>query len=233
MVKEFIQMRRDRLTFAMIIGVPLLQLVLFGYAINTDPSICRRRRSSRDHGPISRAILSPACSSPAISTFVAGGRARRGPRMLARGEVSFIVTIPAGFERRLRARRSAAAPGRGRRHRPDGASNGGRRAPRSCAALAMARPATGARSLAAGALPVDVIVHRLYNPEGITAYNIVPGLLGTILTMTLVLMTGAGAHPRGRARHHGEPAGDAGAPARDHDRQDRALYRLRAWSRWR
>jgi ABC-2 type transport system permease protein len=109
--------------------------------------------------------------------------------MLARGDVSFIVTIPAGFERKLiRGERpqilieaDATDPA---------ASAGGVSALPEIVRIAVARETTGMlAALNPGAQAVDVVIHRSYNPEGVTAYNIVPGLLGVILTMTTILMT--------------------------------------------
>jgi ABC-2 type transport system permease protein len=189
MIKEFIQMRRDRLTFAMIIGVPIIQLILFGYAINTDPKRLPTAVVVADHGPISRAIVNGMQVSRYFD-IVAGGASEADARwLLDRGDVSYIVTIPAGFERRfVRGERpqllieaDATDPA---------ASAGGINALPEIIRRAVAGETTGAlRARQPGGLPVDVIVHRRFNPEGITAYNIVPGLLGVILTMTTIMMT--------------------------------------------
>lgn len=189
MVKEFIQMRRDRLTFAMIIGIPVLQLVLFGYAINTDPKQLPTAAIVVDNGPISRAVLAGLQLSDYFDILQGSPSEAEARAMLARGEVSFIVTIPTGFERdfvrgdrpQLLVEADATDPT---------ASAGGLAALPDIVSQAVAGETTGSlASLAPGTVPIDVIVHKLYNPEGITAYNIVPGLLGTILTMTTILMT--------------------------------------------
>ena len=189
MIKEFIQMRRDRLTFAMIIGVPIIQLVLFGYAINTDPKRLPTAVVVADHGPVSRAILNGMRISNYFNVIEGGSTEAEAGSMLDRGEVSYIVTIPTNFERRfVRGERpqilieaDATDPA---------ASAGGINALPEIVRRAVAAEATGA--LAAqqpGGLTVDVVVHRRYNPEGITAFNIVPGLLGVILTLTTIMMT--------------------------------------------
>ena len=189
MIKEFIQMRRDRLTFAMIIGVPIIQLVLFGYAINTDPKRLPTAVVAADHGPISRAILAGMQLSSYFDIGEGTPTEAEAREMLAKGDVSYIVTIPADFERSLvRGERpqilveaDATDPA---------ASAGGVGALPEIVRRAIAAETTGPLSRQQpGGLPVDLIVHRLYNPEGITAYNIVPGLLGVILTMTSTLMT--------------------------------------------
>ncbi|HET7716189.1 MAG TPA: ABC transporter permease [Bauldia sp.] len=189
MAKEFIQMRRDRLTFAMIIGVPILQLVLFGFAINTDPKRLPTAVIVADYGSIVRSILAAMETSGYFEidgATVTEASAREG---LARGDVSYIVTIPAGFQRALvRGERpqllvEADATDPTATANALGALN-------EIVRTALARETVGPLAgRAPGTLPVDVVVHRRYNPEGISSYNIVPGLLGVILTMTTILMT--------------------------------------------
>jgi ABC-2 type transport system permease protein len=189
MVKEAIQLRRDRLTFAMIIGVPILQLILFGYAINTDPKQLPTAAIIVDKGPISRAIVAGMQLSDYFDIVEGTPSEAEARDMLARGDVTFIVTIPAGFERdfvrgerpQLLVEADATDPT---------AAAGGLGALSEIIRHAIARETEGSLSaMSPGAPPVDLIVHKLYNPEGITAYNIVPGLLGTILTLTTILMT--------------------------------------------
>ena len=189
MIKEVIQMRRDRLTFAMIIGVPIIQLVLFGYAINTDPKQLRTAAVVADHGPAGRAIITALQLSNFFEIKPGAPTEAQAREMLQRGDVSFIITVPTDFERKLM-----------RGERPQllieadatdpAASSSGVGALQTIVQTALAEQATGPLAkLASGKPPVDIVVHNLYNPEGITAYNIVPGLLGTILTMTTILMT--------------------------------------------
>ncbi|MEJ0012063.1 MAG: ABC transporter permease [Bauldia sp.] len=189
MVKEFIQMRRDRLTFAMIVGVPIVQLVLFGYAINTDPKKMPTAAIVADHGPVERALIAAMQTSNYFDVLEGAPTEAEARAMLARGDIAYIVTIPDDFERKLvRGERpqllveaDATDPA---------ATAGGLSALQMIVTDALAETATGPlHNLKPGELPVDVVVHRLYNPEGITAYNIVPGLLGVILTLTTILMT--------------------------------------------
>jgi ABC-2 type transport system permease protein len=189
MIKEFIQMRRDRLTFAMIIGVPIIQLVLFGYAINTDPKRLPTAAIVADSGPVSRSIIA-AMELSGYFAFTGGFTTEaEAQAMLARGDVNYVLTIPPDFERKF-----------ARGERPQLLVEADATDPSATAnALgAFSQIVTQAVSgvtagplggMKPGGLPVDVVLHRLYNPEGITAYNIVPGLLGTILTMTATLMT--------------------------------------------
>ena len=189
-VKEFIQLRRDRLTFGMIIGIPVLQLVLFGYAINADPKRLPTAVLAADAGPYSRSLLSAMQTSGyfRIGKPVAGEREL--DELLSRGEVQFAVIIPENFGRKLvRGERPVLLV---EADASDPAAIGNAVAALSqIAASALSRDLSGSLSdLKTVPPPVDLRVHRRYNPEGITAYNIVPGLLGTILTMTMVLMTG-------------------------------------------
>jgi len=182
-------MRRDRLTFAMIIAIPILQLVLFGYAINTDPKQLPTAAIVADQGPIGRAVIAGMQLSNYFEILEGAPSEAEARAMLARGDITFIITIPAGFERdfvrgerpQILIEADATDPT---------AAAGGLGALPDIIRQAIAGETVGSlATLSTGALPVDVVVHRLYNPEGITAYNIVPGLLGTILTMTTILMT--------------------------------------------
>ncbi len=189
-VKEFIQLKRDRLTFGMIIGIPVLQLVLFGYAINADPKRLPTAVLSADSGPYSRSLLSAMQTSGyfRIDRFVSGEKELDD--LLARGEVQFAVTIPENFGRKLvRGERPALLV---EADASDPAATGNAIAAlQQISMSALARDLSGPLSeLKPVAPPVEMRVHRRYNPEGVSAFNIVPGLIGTILTMTMVLMTG-------------------------------------------
>ena len=104
-VKEFIQMRRDRMTFGMMVGIPLLQIVLFGYVINSDPKHLPAAVLLRDHGPQGRTLLH-AIRNSGYFDFVREARTEgEAHEMLARGEVQFVVNIPEDFTRSLLERR--------------------------------------------------------------------------------------------------------------------------------
>jgi ABC-2 type transport system permease protein len=189
MIKEFIQMRRDRLTFAMIIGVPIVQLILFGYAINNDPKRLPTAIVVADHGPVSRAIISAMQISSYFSIAGTPVSEAVANEQIARGEVSYIVNIPAGFERALVRGERPQLLVEADASDPTATANA-LGAINEIVRNAVAEVTTGTlNTRAPGGLPVDLVVHRLYNPEGITAYNIVPGLLGVILTMTTIMMT--------------------------------------------
>ncbi len=189
MMKEFIQMRRDRLTFAMMIGVPILQLVLFGFAINGDPKNLPTAILSADNSVFARSFVSALRNSGYFRIAREAVSEAEAARLLDTGAVQFVLTIPAGFARDLM---------RGERPRilveadaTDPAATGNALAALvNAARTALDRDLDGSlMRLRPGADPVELIVHRRYNPEGITQYNVVPGLLGVVLTMTLVIMT--------------------------------------------
>ena len=189
-VKEFIQLKRDRLTFGMIIGIPLLQLILFGYAINADPKRLPTAVLAADAGPYSRTLLSALQTSGYFRIDANVANERELDDLLARGQVQFGVTIPADFERRLvRGERPALLV---EADASDPTATGNALAALNQIALsALQRDLSGALAdFKPVAAPVELRVHRRYNPEGISSHNIVPGLIGTILTMTMVLMTG-------------------------------------------
>jgi ABC-2 type transport system permease protein len=189
-VKEFTQMKRDRLTFAMMLGIPVIQLLLFGFAINSDPRHLPAAVLSADHGPQARTILQALRNSTYYDFTRVVKTEREGRDLLARGQVQFVVNIPANFSRDLvRGDRPAILV---EADATDPAATG--QALGALATLfdqALANDLKGPLAHLAGTPgPVNVQVHALYNPEAITQYNIVPGLMGVILTMTMVMITG-------------------------------------------
>ena len=189
-VKEFQQMMRDRLTFAMAIGVPILQLVLFGYAINTDPKGLPTAIVSYDSGPMARSLAAALQNTGYFHITHQSASERDAEALIEAGTVQFMVAIPPDFSRRVvRGERPAILVAV---DATDPSASGN-----AIAALAqVAQQALRAdlvgplASLQPGAAPYEVRVHRRYNPEGLSRYNIVPGLIGTILTMTMVMLTG-------------------------------------------
>lgn len=189
-LKEFLQLRRDRISFAMIIGIPIAQLILFGFAINTDPKHMPAAILDADRSEFTRSFISALEKSEYFEIAGQVPDEAAGRRALARGEVLFVVNIPADFTRRLlRGERPAVLV---EADATDPMAMGMALSSVSQAARSALRKNTGgALSHLAGAPEAfEVRVHRLYNPEGITQYNIVPGLMGVILTLMMVLMTG-------------------------------------------
>ena len=188
-IKEFQQMLRDRLTFGMAVGVPILQLVLFGYAINTDPRALPTALVSADNSPLAGSIAAAMQNTGYFRVTHQGTSEHAAEKMLEAGEVQFLVVIPPQFSRRLvRGERPALLVAVDATD--PSASGNALAALNTAAAQALARDLLGPlRELQPQPPPYEVVVHRRYNPEGLARYNIVPGLIGTILTMTMVMLT--------------------------------------------
>lgn len=188
LLKEVIQLRRDRLTFAMLVGVPILQLVLFGYAINGDPRRLPTAVIAMDDGPLVRAVVR-AAENTGYFRIVAHATDGQAEALLATGQVQFALVFPADFSRRvLRGEKPAMAV---YADASDPAATGPAAAALAALpALALTHELQGPlATLRGSAPPFELRLHRRYNPEGLTAYNVVPGLMGVILTMTLVMLT--------------------------------------------
>jgi ABC-2 type transport system permease protein len=189
LAKEFVQLRRDRLTYAMILVLPVIQLLLFGYAINDLPRHLSTAVLIQENSVFARSTLAAVKNS----SFFDVTREVRTPSeldaMLRRGQVQFALTIPGDFTRRV-------VRGDGPQilleaDASDPAATGGAEAALSALpAQALERELNGlVAPRGVTAQPFQVIIHNRYNPDSITAYNIVPGLLGIILSLTLVVMT--------------------------------------------
>jgi ABC-2 type transport system permease protein len=192
LVKEFIQLTRDRVTYAMILAVPVLQMLLFGYAINTDPRNLPTALLVQENSAFARSVVSSIANTDYFDITHQARTPAELDRLVRTGEVQFAITIPGDFTRRVirgdkaqilveadatdpTATGSALGalsrlPSEALRHELIGAA---------------ARPADSDQ-------PFEVVIHRRYNPENIASYNIVPGLLGVVLTLTLVMMTAIG-----------------------------------------
>jgi ABC-2 type transport system permease protein len=188
-IKEFVQMRRDRMTFATMIFVPIVQLVLFGYAINTDPKQLPTAVLTRDDGPLTRAVLVSMKNTDYFDFTVQVRDPQELDRLVRSGEVQFAVEIPASFERDVR-----------RGDRPavlviadatDPVATG--TAVSSLQGLidtALRRELRGPDApVTKSTAPFEIVLQNRYNSEAITQYNIVPGLLGVVLTMTMMMFT--------------------------------------------
>jgi len=188
MIKEFTQLRRDRITYGMILMLPLVQLILFGYAINTDPRHMPAAVISHDHGRLADAVV----ASLERTTYV---DIRHEPRseaemdsLLRRGEVVLAVTIPPDFSQRVLKGERAQILAEVDATDPM-AAGGVASAVAALPSYAFRHELKGAAARPPGSPPFEVVVHRMYNPEGLSSFNIVPGLLAIILSMTLVMMT--------------------------------------------
>ena len=188
-LKEFQQMLRDRLTFAMVIGVPIIQLILFGYAINTDPKNLPTAVVSAESSVFSQSFVT-ALEHTRYFKVVAVGISEQEAEILERkGEVQFIVLIPPDFTKKLIRGEYPSILLSADATDPSAAGD-------AIAALNAVIPQSLSHDLVGplhylnqSQAPFEVRIHKRYNPEGLSKYNIVPGLIGTILTMTMVMLT--------------------------------------------
>ncbi len=188
-LKEFIQMKRDRVTFGMMVGIPLMQLMMFGFAINSDPRHLPTAIRAADQGPFARTLVQALRTSDYFALVRETASEAEAQHLLQLGEVQFVINIPEDFSRQLlRGERPTVLI---EADATDPAATG----PALAAVNALAStvfnrdlPGPLAR-LHAKSGPVDFRLHAHYNPENITQYNVVPGLMGVVLTMTMVVIT--------------------------------------------
>jgi ABC-2 type transport system permease protein len=185
LVKEFIQLRRDRVSFAMIIMIPLVQLVLFGYAINTNPRNLPTAVLLQEQSDLGRSILAALENTKYFKITELPHTEAELDQLLVSGKVLFAVEIPANFERAVRRGDQpamlVAADG------TDPVASGS-----ALGALSQVLQTALAHDRGlpdSGALPFEIRTHVRYNPAGLSQLNIVPGLVGTILTMTMLIFT--------------------------------------------
>ncbi|MFM1945278.1 MAG: hypothetical protein RI897_4260, partial [Verrucomicrobiota bacterium] len=188
-LKEFIQMRRDRLTFGMMVGIPMLQLLVFGFAINLNPRHLPAAVLSKDNSPFARSLVWGLKHTGYFDIRHIASSPTEANQLLREGDVQFVLTIPEDFSRELL-----------RNHHPsilleadatDPAATGPAvAAVETLVAQIFQRDLKGLPVIPfQSPPPVQLVLHRNYNPEIITQYNIVPGLLGVVLTMTMVMIT--------------------------------------------
>jgi ABC-2 type transport system permease protein len=185
LLKELLQLRRDRITLATMITIPLMQLILFGYAINTTPRNLPTAVLLQESSDVGRSIIAALENTKYFKVTHRARDVAELDHLLASGTVLFAVEVPVNFERALRR---------------------GDRPALLVAADATDPVATGSalgalnqlvrtaldhdRAIPDGAAPVfEIRQHARYNPAGVSAFNIVPGLMGTILTLTMLIFT--------------------------------------------
>lgn len=187
-LKEFTQMRRDRLTFAMMIGVPLLQLILFGYAINTNPKHLPAAIVSADNSVFTRTIIADLQNTSYFS-FLNGNISEKDADWLLRtGQVQFVFYFPQDFSYKLVRGQNPELLVEADATDPAATSNA-IGAAQNLNQIISSSYAGSLSYLSSPTPPINLIIQAKYNPEQITQYNIVPGLLGVILTMTMVMIT--------------------------------------------
>src|SRR3954466_8613213 len=184
-IKEFIQLRRDRVSFAMIVMIPVMQLLLFGYAINTTPRNLPTAVLLQEESDVGRSILK-ALENTAYFHFTREVHdVAEFDNLLLSGKVLFGVEIPRGFERAVRRGDRPALLVAADATDPVAASS-------ALSSLGMIVQTALAHDLYTGdpvVTPFEIRAHARYNPAASSRLNIVPGLVGTILTMTMLIFT--------------------------------------------
>jgi ABC-2 type transport system permease protein len=188
LAKEFTQLTRDRVTYAMILVLPIVQLMLFGFAINNDPHHLPAAILVQDQGNLARSVVSSMEHTTYVDVVAEPHTASEMDAMVRRGEVLVALTIPPDFTHRVLRHDHAQVLAEVDASDPTSAA-GALAALAALPTQALSADLKGPAAPAATAAPFEVVTHRLYNPENLTALNIVPGLVGVILSMTLVMMT--------------------------------------------
>ena len=186
-IKEFVQLRRDRLSFAMIVFIPLVQLLLFGYAINTTPRNLPTAVLSYEESDLARSVLAALSNTSYFSVTHIARSESEMDHWLRSGDVLFGVEIPAGFERGVRRGDRPALLVAADASDPVAAGTA-LSALAGIVETALARD-RGLPETIQSVPAFEIRQHRRYNPAAVTSLNIVPGLLGTILTMTMLIFT--------------------------------------------
>ncbi len=188
-LKEFTQIRRDRMTFSMMVGVPILQLALFGFAINSDPKFLPAALIAPESSTFSRSLIRSLENTSYFRFLPDPVDEKTGDRLLRTGQVQFTLTLPRDFQRKILRQEQPTLLIEADATDPAATSN-------ALAALLQLETSglrydlDGPLSRQGSAPPFKIYIHRRYNEENITSYNIVPGLIGVVLTMTMVVMTG-------------------------------------------
>jgi ABC-2 type transport system permease protein len=185
LVKEFIQLKRDRVSFAMIIMIPLIQLLLFGYAINTMPRNLPTAVLMQESSDLSRSILAALENTKYFKVTHLPRSEDEVDRLLASGDVLFAIEMPANFERSVRRGDKPAMLVIADATDPVASGT-------ALGALSevLQTALVHDRDIPTSAtMPFEIRTHARYNPAAVTQLNIVPGLVGTILTMTMLIFT--------------------------------------------
>jgi len=189
MFKEFLQAVRDKATFGMMIGIPIIQLLLFGFAINSNPKHLPTAIVSADNSNFTRSFLH-SMNNTEYFQFIPGNQSETAAtEMLRTDRAKFVITIPANFSHDLIRGQHPSILIEADATDPS-ATGYAVSAVTAITNSALTYDLVGPLAhLQATAAPYKVVIHSLYNPLLITQYNIVPGLLGVVLTMTLVIIT--------------------------------------------
>ncbi|BCJ91316.1 mannose-1-phosphate guanyltransferase [Terrihabitans soli] len=189
-IKEVVQLKRERLTFAMMVMIPLMQLLLFGYAINTDPKSLPTALVQLDDSPFARSFVSAMKATEYFDIQQNVRSEKELDDLFLAGKIQFAVQIPPNFGRDIMRGEKPALLVIADATDPS-ASGNAISALQQLPARVFQRDLQGAGARLDGAKPAfELRLHRRYNPAGETTFNIVPGLMGTILTLTMLLFTG-------------------------------------------
>ena len=187
LMKELIQVTRDRMTFGMMMGVPIIQLVLFGFAINSDPKNLPTALFLQDQSAYTRSFAAALANTDYFSVDANIKTEAEAEQLMQAGKLSFVITVPPDFTHMLLRDQHPTLLIEADASDPTAVGNA------VAAASQLAQSALN-RDLRMAKNdeqkpPFEVRVHRRYNPEGLTQYNIIPGLIGVILTMSTIMMT--------------------------------------------
>jgi ABC-2 type transport system permease protein len=185
LVKEFIQLKRDRVSFVMIIMIPLVQLMLFGYAINTNPRHLPTAVLLQERSDLARSVLAALRNTDYFKVTQLPRTEAEVDQLLASGTVLFAIEIPANFERAVRRGDKPAILVAADATDPVAAGSA-----LSALSQVLQTALSHDRDVPdSPVMPFEIRTHARYNPAGVTQLNIVPGLVGTILTMTMLIFT--------------------------------------------
>ncbi|WP_375760961.1 ABC transporter permease [Corallococcus exercitus] len=188
LLKEFTQLRRDRITYAMILLMPVMQLLIFGYAINMDPRHLPAAVLSHDTSTLADSVVAALERTGYVDVRYLPRSDEEMDQLIRRGQVMLGITIPPDFTRRLLKGERAQILAEADASDPQAAA-GALAAVSVLPTEALRNERVGLGTPRSAAPAFEVVVHRRYNPESRSPFHIVPGLLGIILSMTLVMMT--------------------------------------------
>jgi ABC-2 type transport system permease protein len=187
--KEFTQMFRDFSTVGMMLMIPLIQILIFGFAINTNPKHLPTAIIVNDHSQFTRRFVSAMNNTDYFAIAYNDVTENQAQQLIHQGKVQFILTIPSDFTRELIRGGKPTILLEADTTDPV-ATTGAIAALSSLSNEVFDQDLQGInKALIASSPPFELRVHSLYNPSSITQYNIVPGLLGVVLTLTLVMVT--------------------------------------------
>ncbi|MBN8466266.1 ABC transporter permease [Corallococcus exiguus] len=188
LLKEFTQLRRDRITYAMILVMPVMQLLIFGYAINMDPRHLPAAVLSHDTSTLADSVVAALERTGYVDVRYLPRSDEELDQLIRRGQVMLGITIPPDFSRRVLKGERAQILAEADASDPQAAA-GALAAVSVLPTEALRNERVGLGAPRSTAPAFEVVVHRRYNPESRSPFHIVPGLLGIILSMTLVMMT--------------------------------------------